>query len=31
MDAHGYRKKSKALNSLLQSVGGDWTRIELVD
>lgn len=30
MDAHNYRKKSKTLKSLLQSVGGDWTKIELV-
>jgi len=31
MNAHEYRKKSKALNRLLQSVDGDWTQIELVD
>lgn len=31
VDAYGYRKKSKALGALLQSVNGDWDRIELVD
>ena len=31
MDAHGYRKKSKALKELLHSVGGDWSKIEYVD
>lgn len=30
MNAHDYRKKSKALNRLLQSVDGDWSQIELV-
>ena len=30
-DAHNYRKKSKALRRLLDSVGGNWTRIEVVD
>jgi uncharacterized protein (DUF2235 family) len=31
MDADGYRRKSKALKRLLESVNGDWSRIELVD
>lgn len=31
LDAHNYRKKSKALNRLLHSVGGDWSRIDIVD
>ena len=30
-DAYEYRKKSKSLNQLLQSVDGDWTQIELAD
>lgn len=31
LDADSYRKKSKALNALLQTVDGDWSKIELVD
>jgi len=31
INAHDYQKKSKALNALLQSVSGDWTKIKLVD
>jgi hypothetical protein len=30
VDAHGYRKKSKALRRLLESVDGSWDRIEIV-
>lgn len=30
-DAHGYRKKSKALRRLLESVDGDWSHLEVVD
>lgn len=30
-DAHGYRKRSRALARLLESVGGDWSRIEVVE
>lgn len=30
-DAGGYRKKGKALAKLLGSVGGDWSKIEVVD
>lgn len=30
-DAHGYRRKSKALKRLLDSVGGDWSKIELAE
>lgn len=29
-DAHGYRSKSRALGRLLESVDGDWSRIEVV-
>lgn len=29
-DAQGYRKKGKALKRLLDSVGGDWTKIPIV-
>ena len=29
-DAHGYRKKSKALGQLLDSVNNDWSRIEVI-
>jgi uncharacterized protein (DUF2235 family) len=29
-DAHGYRTKSKALSQLLESVNGDWSRIQVV-
>lgn len=31
LDAQDYRKKSKALNQLLDSVDGDWTQIVLTD
>jgi uncharacterized protein (DUF2235 family) len=31
INAHNYQKRSKALNALLQSVGSDWNKIELVD
>lgn len=31
LNAHNYRKKSKALNQLLDSVGGDWSKISIVD
>ena len=31
IDAYEYRKKSKSLNQLLQSVDGDWAQIELAD
>ena len=31
MDADGYRKKSKALKLFLESVNGDWSKIELVE
>jgi uncharacterized protein (DUF2235 family) len=31
MNAHDYRKKSKALSRLLDSVNGDWSQIKLVD
>ncbi len=30
-NAHKYRKKGKSLKRLLASVGGDWSRIEVVD
>ena len=30
-DARGYRKKSKSLKRLLNSVNGDWERVEVVD
>ncbi|MGQ9426598.1 DUF2235 domain-containing protein [Gilvimarinus sp. F26214L] len=30
-NAHGYRHKSRALRSLLDSVDGDWSKIEVVD
>ncbi len=30
-DTQGYRKKSKAMRKLLQSVGNDWSKIEVVD
>jgi len=30
-DAHGYRKKSKSLNRLLKSVGGDWGKIKIIE
>jgi uncharacterized protein (DUF2235 family) len=30
-NAHKYRKKSKALSRLLDSVGGDWSKIDIVD
>ena len=30
-NAHGYRNKSKALQNLLQSVGGDWSGIKVID
>jgi uncharacterized protein (DUF2235 family) len=30
-DAHGYRSKSKALARLLESVGGDWSKIAVTD
>ena len=30
-DAQNYRKKSKSLNSLLASVGGNWDRIDVTD
>lgn len=29
-DAHDYRRKSKALANLLQSVNGDWSQLEVV-
>jgi len=29
-DAHGYRKKSKALGQLLDSVNNDCSRIEVI-
>lgn len=31
MDAQNYRKKSRALKKLLESVAGDWNQIKLVD
>ena len=31
MNAYDYRKKSKALNALLDSVNGDWSKVEIVD
>jgi uncharacterized protein (DUF2235 family) len=31
LDAHKYRRKSKALKRLLESVGGDWNRIDIVN
>lgn len=31
LDAQGYRKKSKALKQLLESVNGDWSQITLID
>ncbi|MDH4125179.1 MAG: DUF2235 domain-containing protein [Gammaproteobacteria bacterium] len=31
LDAHNYRKKSKALSRLLDSVGGDWSKIDIVE
>jgi len=30
-DAHNYRKKSKTLKRLVDSVGGDWSQIDVVD
>ncbi|WP_166266690.1 DUF2235 domain-containing protein [Marinobacter caseinilyticus] len=30
-DAHGYRTKSKALRQRLDSVSGDWSRLDIVD
>jgi uncharacterized protein (DUF2235 family) len=30
-DAQNYRRKSKALKKLLDSVGGDWSRIKVID
>ena len=30
-DAHNYRKKSKAMRHLLESVNGDWSQIEIVN
>ena len=29
-DSHSYQNKSKAMSKLLQSVGGDWSKIEIV-
>jgi len=31
LDSDGYRKKSKALTRLLQSIEGDWTKLEIVN
>ncbi len=31
LNAHNYRKKSKALGRLLDSVAGDWSKIDIVD
>jgi uncharacterized protein (DUF2235 family) len=30
MNAHGYREKSKAMRKLLESVDGDWGKVEVV-
>jgi hypothetical protein len=31
LDVQNYRRKSKALKRLLESVGGDWNRIDIVN
>jgi len=31
LNAHNYRSKSKALNRLLDTVGGDWSKIHVVE